>query len=167
MSIYKRAVHLPMGEVAARHWKDWVSIAAGLVLALSPLWTQQVQAFWLIPLGVLLIVFGVWSQLRERASEFAEGMVALVGAFTIASPWIGGFAGLNGLALTAWIVGVVAVVMALVETIGRRRRVVDAHVGPMGRPRGGEGMHRDEHMEGANIHQIEAEVDPEPRRAKF
>ncbi|WOP19329.1 SPW repeat protein [Raineyella sp. LH-20] len=121
------AVHVPWGAVARRHWEDWLSILAGLYLVLSPLWlqTQQPRAIWLVPFGVVLIVFGAWSEFRERASAFAEGMVALAGAFIIASPWIGGFAGLNALAISAWAVGAVAIVMAIFETISRRRRVVE------------------------------------------
>lgn len=127
MSARHAAVHVPLGTVARRHWEDWVSVLAGLYLVVSPLWMQMThpRAIWLAPLGIVLIVFGAWSELRERASAFAEGFVALAGAFIIASPWIGGFAGANGLALTAWIVGGLAVVMSTLETLDRRRRVVE------------------------------------------
>lgn len=127
MSSRQPAVHVPWGTVARRHWEDWVSILAGLYLVLSPLWmqTHQPRAIWLVPFGIVLIVFGAWSELRERAGAFAEGMVALAGAFIVASPWIGGFAGLNGLAVSAWIVGALALVMAAVGTISRRRRIVE------------------------------------------
>ncbi len=127
MSTRHAVVHVPMGAVVRRHWEDWVSMLAGLYLVLSPLWMQMShpRAIWLVPFGIVLIVFGAWSEFRERAAALAEGMVALAGAFILASPWIGGFAGANGLALSAWIIGGLVIVMAGVGTMGRRRRVVE------------------------------------------
>ncbi|QGF23039.1 SPW repeat protein [Raineyella fluvialis] len=137
MSTRHQAVHLPLEVRVRRHWEDDISILAGLYLVLAPLWLQmrQPRAIWLVPFGVMLIAFGAWAEFREKASAFAEGMVALAGAFIIASPWIGDFAGRNALALSAWVVGAIAIVMAVVETTSRRRRVVEGGE-PIRRPIG-------------------------------
>lgn len=125
MSTRQTAVHLPFGLVMRRHWEDWLSILAGLYLVLSPLWLPRERALWLVPLGLVLIVFGAWAGFRERSYLFAEAMVAVAGAFIFISPWIGVFAGFNALAISAWVVGALAILMAVSETISERRRFVE------------------------------------------
>ncbi|SDB81509.1 hypothetical protein GA0111570_103294 [Raineyella antarctica] len=111
------AKHPVMVMLARKHWEDWVTLVAGLVLALTPVWNSSNRAIWLVPLGVLLILMALGSEIWDKLSEAAEGVVAVIGALIIVAPIIGGFAGMNALALTTWTVGAVVMVMALVQVL--------------------------------------------------
>lgn len=111
------ARHPAVAMLARKHWEDWVTLVAGLVLVSTPLWSNSDRAIWMTLLGVLVIIFALGSEIWDKLSESAEATVAFIGAVIVIAPTIGGFAGRNALALTAWAVGAVVIVMALVQVI--------------------------------------------------
>ncbi|SDB81745.1 SPW repeat-containing protein [Raineyella antarctica] len=113
--------HPVAGRIARRHWEDWITIVAGFALALTPLWSPSDRSIWIVPFGLALVLLAAWSDLWEKVSRFAEELVVLAGVVILATPWIFGFAGANALALTAWAVGLVVIVMALVQMSTTRR----------------------------------------------
>ena len=93
-------------------WQDWVALAAGLAAALSPLVTDTTtSATWtMVVLGVLIIAASVYS-LAMPGDVISEGSHAVLGALLVISPWVMGFADMEGLAWTAWIAGAVTLVV--------------------------------------------------------
>lgn len=93
-------------------WQDWVALAAGLAAALAPLVTDTTtSATWtMVVLGVLIIAASVYS-LAMPGDVISEGSHAVLGALLVISPWVMGFADMEGLAWTAWIAGAVTLVV--------------------------------------------------------
>jgi len=104
-------------------WQDGLALVAGAVLALTPIWASPAatKATWtMVVLGVILAAASVWSLLSpERViSEWAH--VAL-GVLIAVSPWALGFTAHRGAAWTAWVVGVIALLLGawMVPVSGR------------------------------------------------
>ena len=92
-------------------WQVWMALVAGVYAALSPIWTEtdDTATRTMVVVGVLTVGVSLWSLVTSevRISEYA---LILLGALFIVSPWVMGFADLDTMALTAWIVGAVTVV---------------------------------------------------------
>jgi hypothetical protein len=92
-------------------WQVWMALVAGAYAALSPIWTEtdDTATRTMVVGGVLTVAVSLWSLVTSevRISEYA---LILLGALFIVSPWVMGFADLDTIALTAWIVGAVTVV---------------------------------------------------------
>lgn len=97
-------------------WQAWAGLLAGAYAALSPLWTETDNtATWtMVVLGVVTAAVSVWALAmpEDRISEYA---LLVMGALFIISPWVMGFAQIDDMALTAWVVGAV---VALVGVLG-------------------------------------------------
>ncbi|GAA2100095.1 hypothetical protein GCM10009841_14500 [Microlunatus panaciterrae] len=93
-------------------WQDWVALAAGLYALLSPIWTQTTtRATWsLIGLGAVLAVTALWS-LAAPGAVASEWIHAILGVLLIIAPFVLGFSGLMGMAITAWATGGVALIV--------------------------------------------------------
>lgn len=126
MSMHQSAARLHGGMAVSRRWEDWVSVLAGLYLALAVLWTTGAPAVWFVPLGVLVIVAGLWSEAQDT-SLIAEVAVGILGIITFISPWLGSFTGMMRVDWTAWIVGAVTVVMAIIALFVRRGATSGRH----------------------------------------
>lgn len=94
-------------------WQDWAAVVLGVYLGLATLWTSTTggSASALVVLGVLLLISGLWS-LAAPASMTSEYVHIALGVLLFLAPWALGFADLGG-SWTAWIAGVVAVVLGL------------------------------------------------------
>jgi hypothetical protein len=100
---------------AWRRWQDYATMAAGVLLFISPFvfgeTSQQVAAMSAYVLGALLFLSGVLSA-AMRDGGGIEVVPTVLGVVTFASPWIFGFAGVTAIAWAAWILGIVAVLAA-------------------------------------------------------
>lgn len=93
-------------------WQDWAAVVAGAYAILSPIWTNTTtRATWtMIVLGALTALAGLWS-LAMPDNVFSDGAVAVLGVLFFISPWVMGFSSITAMAWTAWVVGVVCVVV--------------------------------------------------------
>lgn len=99
-------------NVQWKTWQDWVNVAAGVVLALSPVWASFNSASaWPIVAGIVIAVVGLWA-LGTSASKAAEWVQVVVAVITFILPWIGKFATATG-AWWTWILAVIVLVLAL------------------------------------------------------
>ncbi|WP_162184915.1 SPW repeat domain-containing protein [Allokutzneria albata] len=101
----------------SRPWtrvQDWLALAAGVLLALSPLWvTVGTTGRWAMvfigaAIGVLaLVALAVPDAYIDEWAMAAAGVVALV------APWLFSYSGNNAATWTSWIVGAVVIGSAL------------------------------------------------------
>jgi hypothetical protein len=95
-------------------WQDWVAVVLGLYTLLSPIWVHTApRVTWtLIVLGAVLALTGLWS-LAAPGAVASEYVHMVIGALLFISPWVMRFSGPNfiGAHWTAWIVGVLAVIV--------------------------------------------------------
>ena len=94
-------------------WQNWVAVAAGLYAALAPVWTRTdgKTTVTMIVLGVLTIAAGLvnLSMPRLQSMEWAQG---ILGVLLFISPWVLAFTAMTGMAVTAWICGIVTIVVS-------------------------------------------------------
>ncbi|UYM04388.1 SPW repeat domain-containing protein [Solicola gregarius] len=95
-------------------WQDWVALIAGAYLALATIWvgTSDGAMATMIVLGALLVIASLWS-LAMPTSMSGESAHVVLGVVTFISPWVIGFADLDGPSWTSWVVGVIAVAVGL------------------------------------------------------
>lgn len=106
-----------MADTLSRPWtrfQDWVTLLAGVFLALSPIWVDvSTGGAWAMviigaAIGVLaLIALALPGAVVDEWAAAAGGVVAFV------APWLFSYSEQNGAAWTSWIVGAVVVVFAL------------------------------------------------------
>ncbi|WP_288026998.1 SPW repeat protein [Arthrobacter sp.] len=93
-------------------WQNWVAVAAGLYAALASIWTTSdgKAATTLVVLGILTIIAGLvnLSMPRMPSVEWAQGVL---GVLLFISPWVLAFTAMTGIAVTAWICGIVTIVV--------------------------------------------------------
>jgi ABC-type molybdate transport system permease subunit len=100
---------------STNRWQDWTTIAAGVVLFITPFLFNQMAianaAYTALVGGVLLVLVGVWNLARssDRAGEWLEG---LIGVLLILAPFVLGFAAVTTMAFSAWIIGIISVLLA-------------------------------------------------------
>jgi hypothetical protein len=94
--------------------QDVVAIVIGVFAALSPLWldTNNAAMWSLIVLGVLVALSGLVHMSRPEMTV-AEYAMAVFGVLLFLSPWVMNFDAFTGASWTAWVVGVLAVVVAV------------------------------------------------------
>ena len=96
-------------------WQDWANVVLGVVLFATPFVfgaTGSSAAAWTAYIGgALLVIVGLFDLANpdSRSGEWTEGAL---GALVFISPWVLGFAGLTMMAWSAWIVGVLTVVLS-------------------------------------------------------
>jgi SPW repeat len=116
---------------AWRPWKDWATVAIGVLLFITPFVLgstgSATAAGTAYVGGVLLVIAGVWT-LSTRSVQFSEWAEVLIGVLLFVAPWVLGFSGLTSMALSAWIAGVLAVVLGESVLLGERgRRRMEQH----------------------------------------
>jgi len=100
---------------AWRRWQDYVTMATGVLLFFSPIvfgeTSSTVAAGAAYLLGILLFLSGILAAaMREpRGVEVVPGVIAVI---TFLSPWVLGFAGVTGVAWSAWLLAIVAFLAA-------------------------------------------------------
>ena len=103
-----------MCVAAWRRWQDWVAVVAGVYAFLSPIWTPTLSkaTTTLVILGIVAAVVGLVSLARPGMVAL-EWVMVVVGVLMFIAPWVIGFTAMAGMAWTAWIVGVVLIVVGL------------------------------------------------------
>jgi membrane-bound ClpP family serine protease len=96
-------------------WQDWVSLVLGVLLFISP-WifgtaTNAPGSWnaWIV--GVIGVVLALWALAMVGTSTIAEWISLVLGVWLFISPWILGFAAITSAAWTAWIIGILFVVV--------------------------------------------------------
>jgi hypothetical protein len=108
-------------------WQDYVALAAGVVMALTPLWSDPGGAgrTALLVLGVVLGLTALWS-LYDPGAIASEYSHAILGVLMFVTPWVFDFTDTTVAAFTSWILGVVAVaagLLAVPESTRAHRQV--------------------------------------------
>ena len=99
-------------------WQDWVTVAAGLVVALSTIWVAPagLSVVLMVVLGVLLIIAGLIN-LAMPGLAWMEWVHGVLGVLLFISPWAGMYATHTGAAWFSWICGAVAIIVAAWELV--------------------------------------------------
>jgi hypothetical protein len=109
-----------------KRWQDWVIVVVGVVLFLTPFvfgatsgnpavsWTAYVG-------GVLLAIAGLWS-LASPSTRYLEWADVVIGILVFITPWAFGFTGLTAMAWSAWIAGILAIVLGAWVLFGNSTR---------------------------------------------
>ncbi|NKY85033.1 SPW repeat domain-containing protein [Nocardia veterana] len=108
--------------------QDFVAVVLGAYTALSPIWTDHSnRAMWtLIVLGVLIALTGL-AQLSRPAMAGTDYAMGLFGVLLFISPWVMDYSAFNAASWTAWIVGVLTVVVAVAALPQVSARMHTAH----------------------------------------
>src|ERR1700681_3156187 len=95
-------------------WQDWANVVLGVVLFVTPFvfgaTANTTVAFTAYIGGVLLVILGLFD-LANPANQLGERVEAVVGVLVFISPWVLGFSDLTMMAWSAWIIGVLSVVL--------------------------------------------------------
>lgn len=118
-----------MAAEETRPWtriQDWLSLAAGVVLALSPIWfTVTTRVMWtMVIIGAAVAVMALIA-LAMPGAFIDEGVMAVGGVAAFIAPWVFSYTDVRGAAWTSWIVGVVVAGSALLAV--RSSRAVYQH----------------------------------------
>jgi VIT1/CCC1 family predicted Fe2+/Mn2+ transporter len=111
-------------------WKrlqDWLTVVIGVLLFIAPFAlgaTANQAAPWTAKAGgVLLAVAGLWSLVKSSPTNHsAEWAEIVIGVLVFLAPWALGFPGLTALAWSAWIAGILTVVLAGSVVLNERDR---------------------------------------------
>lgn len=97
-----------------KRWEDWAVVVVGLVMALTPLWSESIgnSVPLLITTGVLLFAVGMVNLAGPNLYGIEVGQL-LAAMVALILPGLGTFAGMNVPAMTAWIGGGIALVATL------------------------------------------------------
>ena len=97
-----------------KRWQDWLTVVIGVLLFVAPFIfgaaTGTPAALTSYIGGVLLVIAGVWS-LSSPTNQVAEWAEVVVGVLVFVAPWVIGFTSVTPIAWSAWIAGVLAVVL--------------------------------------------------------
>lgn len=116
---------------AWRSWQNWIAAVAGLYAALSPIWTPigSIAGMALISGGLMIVVAAVFA-LGTPVVLIMNWVQLALGAALFISPWAMFYTDALGAAITAWITGLIVVVvagMASLKSMRARDRDVEAH----------------------------------------
>lgn len=112
-----------------KRWQDWATVVIGVLLFIAPFVFGAVgsTAAWAAYIGgVLLVIAGLWN-LASPATQYIEWAVVIIGVLLFISPWVLGFVDLTYMSWSAWVAGVLAVILGgwdLVEDRGGQRLAV-------------------------------------------
>ncbi|WP_024802077.1 SPW repeat protein [Nocardia sp. BMG51109] len=108
--------------------QDFVAVVLGAFTALSPLWVDtSTRAMWtLIVLGVLIALTGL-AQLARPAMSGTDYAMGVLGVLLFLSPWVMNFHAFDGASWTAWVVGILTVVVAVAALPQVTARLHTAH----------------------------------------
>ncbi len=101
----------------ALHPQDVIPLIAGIYAFLSPIWTTTTtRATWtMVVLGIITALLSLAELIRPDMLS-VEGLTALLGVLFIIAPWVMGFASTAmPMAITAWIVGVITLIVSLAD----------------------------------------------------
>lgn len=95
-------------------WQDWVTLVAGVILAISPAWAAYgggAGITWAIIGGIVMLGVALWS-LATAASKASEWTQIVVDIIVFILPWCVGASSVAG-GWWMWIMAVIAVIMAI------------------------------------------------------
>lgn len=94
--------------------QDVVAVVIGVFAVLSPMWldTNNAARWSLIVLGALVALSGLVHMARPEMG-WVEYAMGIMGVLLFISPWVMDYSAMSGAAWTAWVVGVLAVVVAV------------------------------------------------------
>jgi hypothetical protein len=101
-------------SLAWKTWQDWVSVVAGVVLAISPAWAAYGNGsgkVWAIIGGIVMACVALWS-LASSASAASEWTQIVVDVIVFILPWCVGAASVAG-GWWMWILAVITLIMAI------------------------------------------------------
>ncbi|MDU0313954.1 SPW repeat protein [Phycicoccus sp. M110.8] len=98
------------------HPQDIIPLVVGIYAALAPIWTTTTtKATWtMVVLGVVTAVLALVEMFRPDMMS-VEGLMAVMGVLFFIAPWVMGFSDLRAMSWTAWIAGVVTVVVGAAD----------------------------------------------------
>ena len=119
---------------AWKRWQDWAIVVLGIVLFITPLTVPFISgvtataaaAYTAYVMGVLFVGVGLYV-LANPAKLWGEWIQVLLSVLLIASPFVIGFSGVVVVAYTAWIIGVLAILLAGSVLLMQGRRPAMAH----------------------------------------
>ncbi len=95
-------------------WQDWGSLLLGIVLFVSPWFlataSQASSAWnaWIV--GILVALVALWALMQPDISV-PQWLGIVLGAWLVIAPWMLGFAAIGAAAWTAWIIGILLIVL--------------------------------------------------------
>ncbi len=109
---------------ASKRWQDYVTMAIGVLLFISPFvfgeTSQSPAAPAAYVLGVLLVLAGIIAALNtEPRRSFIVNAPGIVSVLAFIAPWVLGFAGVSGIAWTAWVAAVATVLVGASLRLGK------------------------------------------------
>src|SRR5690348_15939609 len=109
------------------HPQDIIPLVVGIYAALAPIWTTTTtKATWsMVVLGAVTAVLAHVEMFRPDMMS-VEGLMAVMGVLFFIAPWVMGFSDLRAMSWTAWIAGVVTVVIGAADL-----QVTRSHRGDM------------------------------------
>ncbi|MBN9351641.1 MAG: SPW repeat protein [Chitinophagaceae bacterium] len=100
---------------SSRRWQDWLILAGGIWLFISPWFFSNAPANYTwdaFLIGILLIVFSIWALDDKKVWE--EWITLVIGAWVFVSPWIFSFEGI-GLEWNFFIIGGLVFILSLCD----------------------------------------------------
>jgi uncharacterized membrane protein HdeD (DUF308 family) len=98
-----------------KRWQDWASVVVGVLFFITPFvfgaTTNTAAAYTAYVGGVLLVIAGLWN-LAQPTNSAIEWSEVVLGVLVFIAPFVLGFAALTTIAWSAWIAGVLAVLLA-------------------------------------------------------
>jgi SPW repeat len=95
-------------------WQDWVSLVLGVLLFIAP-WvfgTATGAGAWdAWVLGIIGVILALIALAAVSTATLTEWISVVLGIVLFISPWVLGFATLPALAWTAWVIGVLFVIV--------------------------------------------------------
>jgi uncharacterized membrane protein len=108
-----------------KRWQGWLTIVVGVLLFITPFvfgaTNYTAAAFAAYVGGALLVIVGLWS-LASGTNQWIEWAEVVVGVLVFISPWALGFAGMTNMAWSAWIGGILAVLLGGSVLLRERNR---------------------------------------------
>ena len=108
-----------------KRWQDWLTVIIGVLLFITPFVfgaTAMAGAAWTAYIGgALLVIAGLWS-LSSGTNQWLEWAMVVVGVLVFIAPWVLGFTSESSIAWSAWIAGVLAVLIGGSDLVRERDR---------------------------------------------
>lgn len=113
-----------------KRWQDWATVVVGVLLFIAPFAFGATGvssvAYTAYAGGILLAVAGLWS-LASPQAQFPEWAEVVIGVLLFIAPWVLGFSAVTAMAWSAWIAGILAVVLSGSVLYADRGRLAVQH----------------------------------------
>ncbi len=96
-------------------WQSWCNLVLGIILFIAPwysaTWDYSRSSWDAWIFGVLIVLVALWS-LAMPGSIVPPVINFLIGIWVFISPWVLNYAGLSGIAWSAWIIGALVIILS-------------------------------------------------------